>query len=163
MHLIIIQLQRPKLSAFWFLVDFQVSKFLAQSIFSIRRPHNNICINASNVSSFNWLLTFVITLHPILSGKYPRSRLVVFAGIMSIYCHNFIIVGQFSMNSWLVPQKNHDASCIPFRLHTFIKVSTNSSIFPLHQYAMSLFQSNLTSNLSSHCSMSWLLSNSSKG
>ena len=43
------------------LIDFQVSKILAQSIISIGRPHNNTCINASNVSSFNRLLRSLFT------------------------------------------------------------------------------------------------------
>ena len=59
MHLIIVQLR--------FLVDFQMSKILAQSIFSIGRPHNDTRINAFNVSSFN--RNFAITLHPTLFGK----------------------------------------------------------------------------------------------
>ena len=75
MHLIIIQLQRQ---AFWFLVDFQVSKILAQSIFSVRRPHNDTRINASNVSSFNWLLRSFFTQ---ICWENPRSLIVVLAKV----------------------------------------------------------------------------------
>ena len=73
MHLIIIQLQRQALH---FLVDFQVSKILAQSIFSIGRPHNDTRINASNVSSFKGLLRSLFTQFYL---KNPRSHIVVLA------------------------------------------------------------------------------------
>jgi len=128
MHLIIIQLQRQSPP-----VDFQVSKILAQSTISIGRPHNDTCIKAFNVSSFNWLMWSLLIQFCL---KNPRSHKVVFVRIMSVHYYNFIIVGQFYMNSWSVPQHNH-VSCIHFRLHTFIKDPTNSNISPLYRYAMS--------------------------
>ena len=120
MHLIIIQLQRQSPP-----VDFQVSKNLAQSTISIGRPYNDTRINAFNV----------ITLHSILFEN-PRSHKIVFVRIMSVHYYNFIIVGQFYMNSQSVPQHSH-VSCIYFHLHTFIKDPTNSNISPLYRSAMS--------------------------
>jgi hypothetical protein len=73
MHLTIIQLQRqsPPVCG-----GFQVSKNLAQSIFSIIRLHNDIHIKVSNVSSFNRLLQSLFTQ---LSLENPCSHIVVFA------------------------------------------------------------------------------------
>jgi hypothetical protein len=53
-----------------------VSKILAQSIFPIGRPHNDSCIDASNVSSFNRLMW---SLFIQLCFENPRSRIVVLA------------------------------------------------------------------------------------
>ena len=63
----------PKARALRFLVGFQVSN-LAQFIFSIRRPHNDTRISASNVSCFNWLLRSLSTK---LCLEHPRSHIVV--------------------------------------------------------------------------------------
>ena len=58
MHFIIIQLQRQTPPSFgWF----PSAKILAQSIFSIGRLHNDTCINASDVSSFNRRLQSLFT------------------------------------------------------------------------------------------------------
>jgi hypothetical protein len=59
-----------------FLVEFQVLEILAQSKFSIGRPHNDTRINASNVPSFNQLLRSLFTQ---LCLEKPRSHIVVFA------------------------------------------------------------------------------------
>ena len=53
-----------------------MSKFLAQSIFSIRRLHSDTRINASNVSSFNRLLWLLFTQ---LCLKNSWSHVVVLA------------------------------------------------------------------------------------
>ena len=73
MHLIIIQLQGK---AVRFLVDFQVSKILAQSIFSIGKLHNDTCIKASSVSSFNQLLR---SLFAQLCLENPHSHIALLA------------------------------------------------------------------------------------
>jgi hypothetical protein len=53
-----------------------VSKILVQSIFSIGRPHNDTCINASNTSSFNRLLRSLFIQFRL---ETPRSHVVVLA------------------------------------------------------------------------------------
>ena len=53
-----------------------MSKILAQSIFSIGRPNNDTRINASNVSSSNWLQQSLFTQFCL---ENPRSHIVVLA------------------------------------------------------------------------------------
>ena len=50
-------------------------KNIAQSILSIRRPHNDTCINVSNISSFNWLLQSLFTQFCL---ENPNSHITVF-------------------------------------------------------------------------------------
>ena len=73
MYLIIIQFQRQSPLGF---SRFQVSKILAQSIFSIGIPHSDTRINASNVSSFNRILQSFSTQNCL---ENPRSYTVVLA------------------------------------------------------------------------------------
>ena len=60
----------------WFLVDFQVSKSLARSIFSIGRTHDGTRIDASNVLSFDRLLQSLFTQFCL---ENPRSHRGVLA------------------------------------------------------------------------------------
>ena len=68
----------------FFFVDFQVSKFLARSIFPIRRLHDDTRINASNLSSFNRLLRSLFTQ---LCLENPRSQIVALAN-MKLHSQN---------------------------------------------------------------------------
>ena len=74
MHIIIISNSKGKALRFW--VDFQVSKFLAQSTIFIGRPHDDTRVNGSNVSNFNRLLRSLFTQ---LCLENPRSHIVVLA------------------------------------------------------------------------------------
>ena len=62
----------PKGKALRFLADFQVKKILAQSTLSMGRLHNDTCINAFNVSSFNQQLRSLFTQYCL---ENPRSHI----------------------------------------------------------------------------------------
>ena len=66
----------PKAKSYGFWLISKCPKILAQFIFSIGRPHNDTHINASNVSSFNWLMRSLFTQFCL---KNPLSHIIVFA------------------------------------------------------------------------------------
>jgi hypothetical protein len=72
-HLIIIQLQKQSPPVFG---QFSNVEILAQSIFFMRRLHNDTRINASNVSSFSQLQRSPFTQFCL---ETPRSHIVVLA------------------------------------------------------------------------------------
>ena len=92
---------KAKPSNFWSI--FKCPKVLAQSIFSIGRPHDNARINASNVSSFNRLLWSLFTR---LCLENPRSHIVVLAKpkLQSVLSQIWRVIGIWKCLLYIVPR-----------------------------------------------------------
>ena len=113
MHLII------KGKALWILVDFQVLKILARSIFSIKRAHNDTCISASNVSSFNRLKRSLFTQ---INLENPRSHIIVFANQSCSQCR--VKVAESKLQELLEFENVCQSAKIGIQLCFYLQIAT---------------------------------------
>ena len=130
---------------------------ICQSISLAPNPYRDIRINASNVFKRKRDCNALFT---IFCLENHLSHIAVLASMISTFCHNLMMFGQFVFHSKAQPHSDH-ASWIDFSGHSYRIVSTNSNISALHASRSFLEGTNYSINISNHTFSTLVLSSSS--